>query len=72
MKPITVTQYQTSDEKVFFDRIEAVRHQAALDAAEEIAAYVTAQAGEPRNQTRLTNMLTAFVQWKAERAVAAA
>ena len=65
MQEIVVKQFQTSDGTIFEDRIQATRHQAALDAADEIGAYVAHVGGDPKAQTRLRNTLTSFVQWRA-------
>lgn len=69
LKEISTPQWQTTDERVFFDRKDAIVHQAALDNAEAIDAYA-AQFENDRHQTRLKNTLTEYVQWLALRQAA--
>ena len=65
MQQVTVTKYATTDGKLFDDATEAAVHQAVLDTADEINAYVTYATESPKQQARLRNALTTFVTWRA-------
>jgi len=62
---LTVPKFQTTDGTIFEDRNAAVAHQASLEAAESIAAYVATATENEKYRTRLKSTLDEFIRWKA-------
>lgn len=65
MKAVQITQYETTDGKTFEYEIEAMQHQAALDASSDIEAFITHLETGDRNAARIRNLLTEYVKFQA-------
>lgn len=66
----TKTIYTTTDGQEFGNYVEASVHQTVLDETAHVERFVLGYADEPRQQTRVRNLLNAFIKARAEDVVA--